>query len=71
MGTGRSSSKAARRWQCGWVTDRFGVSWQIVPMALGKMLQDTDPVKSARVMRAMMTMVKLDIAGLERAYNGD
>jgi predicted 3-demethylubiquinone-9 3-methyltransferase (glyoxalase superfamily) len=57
--------------ECGWLTDRFGVSWQIVPTALPRMLHDADPVKSARVMRAMMTMVKLDIAGLERAYNGD
>ena len=57
--------------ECGWLTDRFGVSWQVVPTALPRMLHDKDPVKSARVMRAMMTMVKLDIAELERAYNGD
>ncbi|SAL74767.1 3-demethylubiquinone-9 3-methyltransferase [Caballeronia terrestris] len=57
--------------QCGWVTDRFDVSWQIVPVSLGKMLQDEDPAKSTRVMQAMLKMVKLDLAGLERAYRGE
>ncbi|CAB3747645.1 VOC family protein [Paraburkholderia solisilvae] len=56
--------------QCGWLTDRFGVSWQVVPTVLGKMLQDKDPVKAKRVMEAMMGMVKLDIAALEDAYAG-
>ena len=56
--------------QCGWLTDKFGLSWQIVPSILGKLLGDKDPVKSARVMKAMMQMVKLDIAGLQRAYDG-
>jgi predicted 3-demethylubiquinone-9 3-methyltransferase (glyoxalase superfamily) len=56
--------------QCGWLTDRFGVSWQIVPTVLGKMLQDKDRAKSKRVMEAMMKMVKLDIAVLENAYAG-
>jgi predicted 3-demethylubiquinone-9 3-methyltransferase (glyoxalase superfamily) len=54
--------------QCGWITDRFGLSWQIVPNALGRMLQDPDPARAKRVMAAMLGMVKLDIAGLERAY---
>jgi predicted 3-demethylubiquinone-9 3-methyltransferase (glyoxalase superfamily) len=54
--------------QCGWLTDRYGLSWQIVPSVLGKMLQDKDAEKSNRVMKAMMEMVKLDIPGLERAY---
>lgn len=54
--------------QCGWLTDQFGVSWQIVPTVLGEMLKDPDAAKSARVMQAMMQMVKLDIAGLKRAY---
>ncbi len=54
--------------QCGWIKDRFGLSWQIVPTALGKMLQDEDPAKSKRVMEAMMKMVKLDIAALKAAY---
>ncbi len=54
--------------QCGWLTDKYGVSWQIVPRVLGEMLQDKDPAKSTRVMKAMFGMVKLDIAGLKRAY---
>ena len=54
--------------QCGWLQDKFGVSWQIVPTVLGAMLRDEDRAKSKRVMEAMMKMVKLDIAALERAY---
>ena len=56
--------------QCGWLQDRYGVSWQVVPTVLGTMLQDADRAKSSRVMKAMMKMVKLDIAALERAYAG-
>ena len=56
--------------QCGWLDDKFGLTWQIVPSILGKLLGDKDPVKAARVMNAMMQMVKLDIAGLQRAYDG-
>ena len=56
--------------QCGWLQDKFGVSWQIVPTVLGEMLHDKDPAKSRRVMEAMMKMVKLDIAELEKAYRG-
>jgi len=56
--------------QCGWLTDRFGVSWQVVPSVLGKLMSDPDPVKAARVTQAMLQMVKLDIAKLEKAYNG-
>ena len=54
--------------QCGWLTDRFGVSWQVVPDALGEMLQDPDPRRSANVMKAMMQMIKLDLAKLQAAY---
>ncbi|MDE1182784.1 VOC family protein [Paraburkholderia sp.] len=57
--------------QCGWLTDKYGVSWQIVPLALDRMLKDPDAEKSARVMQALMQMVKLDIATLERAYRGE
>lgn len=57
--------------QCGWVTDRFGVTWQIIPRILSQLLQDPDPEKSGRVMKAMMEMVKLDIAGLQKAYDGE
>ncbi len=56
--------------QCGWLTDRFGVSWQIVPTVLGEMLQDKDAAKSQRAMQAMLGMVKLDIAALKKAYEG-
>ena len=56
--------------RCGWVTDRFGVSWQIVPTVLGAMLRDEDPRKATRVMEAMLKMVKLDIAALRRAWDG-
>ena len=54
--------------RCGWLTDKFGVSWQIVPAVLGRMLQDADPGRSSRVMRAMLAMQKLDVARLEHAY---
>jgi predicted 3-demethylubiquinone-9 3-methyltransferase (glyoxalase superfamily) len=56
--------------QCGWLTDKFGVSWQIVPEALIRLLRDPDPATAARVMQAMLTMVKLDIAALENAGRG-
>jgi predicted 3-demethylubiquinone-9 3-methyltransferase (glyoxalase superfamily) len=57
--------------QCGWLKDRYGVSWQIVPSALLRLMGDPDPAKAARVTQAMMEMVKLDIAGLQRAYDGE
>jgi predicted 3-demethylubiquinone-9 3-methyltransferase (glyoxalase superfamily) len=56
--------------QCGWLKDRFGLSWQIVPEALSRMMKSGDAAQSARVFKAMMQMVKLDIAQLERAYAG-
>lgn len=56
--------------QCGWLADRFGVSWQIVPAVLSELLSDPDPVKANRVMQSMLQMVKLDIAELRRAYKG-
>ncbi len=55
--------------QCGWLTDRFGITWQIVPAALKTMLADQDAAKTQRVMQAMFPMKKLDIATLEAAYN--
>ena len=56
--------------QCGWLKDRFGVSWQVIPDQLGTLLQQPDRAKAARVMQAMMGMVKLDIAALEAASAG-
>jgi predicted 3-demethylubiquinone-9 3-methyltransferase (glyoxalase superfamily) len=56
--------------RCGWLKDRFGVSWQVVPSILGKLLQDPDPAKSKRVMAAMLQMNKLDIKGLQQAADG-
>lgn len=53
--------------QCGWLTDKFGVSWQIIPTILGTLLSDKDAQKAARVMQAMMGMVKIDIRGLQEA----
>ena len=53
---------------CGWLIDRFGVRWQIVPAALEEMMRDQDPARSKRVTDAMLTMVKLDIATLEKAF---
>jgi predicted 3-demethylubiquinone-9 3-methyltransferase (glyoxalase superfamily) len=55
---------------CGWLKDKFGLSWQIVPEAIPQMMSDPDARKSARVMNAFMTMKKLDLAALERAYTG-
>lgn len=54
--------------RCGWLKDKYGVSWQIVPTALGQMLQDKDHEKAKRVMQAMLQMDKIDIAGLKQAY---
>ena len=56
--------------QCGWLRDRYGVCWQIVPTALGEMMKDPDRRRARRVMEAMLGMRKLDIAGLRRAYDG-
>jgi predicted 3-demethylubiquinone-9 3-methyltransferase (glyoxalase superfamily) len=56
--------------QCGWLKDRYGVSWQIVPAMLPDLLADPDPQRSGRVMQALLGMVKLDIAGLREAYDG-
>ena len=61
-------SEGGKEGQCVWLTDKFGVSWQIVPEQLGKLLRDPDPVKAGRVMQAMMQMKKIDIAVLQRAY---
>lgn len=62
-------SQGGKQQPCGWLQDKFGVSWQVVPRALGQLMGDKDPVKAGRVMQAMMKMTKLDIAGLQAAYN--
>jgi predicted 3-demethylubiquinone-9 3-methyltransferase (glyoxalase superfamily) len=56
--------------RCGWLKDKFGLSWQIVPTALTRMLGDTDAAKSGRVMKAMLEMEKLDLKLLQQAYDG-
>ena len=56
--------------QCGWLKDKYGVSWQIVPSILGEMLGDKDVARANRVMKAMLQMKKIDIDGLKRAYSG-
>ena len=55
--------------QCGWLTDKFGLSWQVVPIVLTELLQDKDAAKSQRVMKAMLQMDKIDIAALKQAYD--
>ena len=63
-------SAGGKKVQCGWLKDKFGLSWQIVPTILGELMSDKDPVKSQRVMEAMLKMVKLDINKLKAAYAG-
>ena len=53
--------------QCGWLVDKFGLSWQIIPTALGQLMGGPDPERAGRVMQAMLGMIKIDIAGLQRA----
>ena len=64
-------SAGGREDKCAWLQDKFGVSWQIVPKALLELMQDKDPVKSQRVFKAMLQMIKIDIEGLKRAYRGE
>ena len=64
-------SEGGEKIQCGWLKDKFGLSWQIVPTALGRLMHSGDPEKSSRVAKAMMKMVKLDIALLQKAFDGE
>jgi len=64
-------SEGGEKQRCGWLKDKYGLSWQIIPSVLGELLGDPDPVKSQRVMQAMMQMDKIDIKGLQEAYGGE
>jgi len=61
-------SAGGRKDRCGWLKDKFGLSWQIIPSVLGEMLQDKDPERANRVMKAMLQMDKIDIQRLRQAY---
>ena len=65
-----SLSEGGEKGQCGWLKDKFGVSWQIVPTVLEVLLQDEDTEKADRVLKAILQMEKIDIAGLREAYAG-
>jgi predicted 3-demethylubiquinone-9 3-methyltransferase (glyoxalase superfamily) len=62
-------SAGGKKERCGWLRDKYGLSWQIIPTALGEMLRDSDPAKANRVMKAMLQMDKIDIKGLKHAYD--
>ena len=64
-------SEGGEKGRCGWLKDKFGVSWQVIPTALPRMLQDKDAEKSRRVIKAMLQMDKIDIATLKQAYDQD
>jgi len=57
--------------RCGWLEDRFGLSWQVIPSVIGELLTDADPAKAGRVGHALMTMQKLDLGALQRAHRGE
>ncbi len=61
-------SEGGEKQRCGWLKDRYGLSWQVIPSVLGEMLRDKDAERSKRVMRAMLQMDKIDIKGLRQAY---
>lgn len=61
-------SAGGKKERCGWLKDKYGLSWQIIPSALGQMMQDKDPRKSKRVMNAMLQMDKIEIKALKQAY---
>jgi len=63
-------SEGGQKSQCGWLKDKYGLSWQVVPTILGELMQDKDPEKANRVMQAVLKMTKLDIATLKQAYEG-
>jgi predicted 3-demethylubiquinone-9 3-methyltransferase (glyoxalase superfamily) len=63
-------SKGGAPGQCGWLTDKYGVSWQVVPTVLPKMLADKDPARVSRVLKALLPMTKIEVAVLEKAFKG-
>ena len=65
----RKLSEGGQEQPCGWLQDKYGLSWQIIPTILGKLLGDKDPTKAQRVMQAMLQMKKIDIARLKQAYD--
>ena len=67
---GKLTADGGEESRCGWLKDKFGLSWQIIPSALGELLGDPDPEKAGRAMQAMLGMQKIDIAGLQKAAAG-
>ena len=63
-------SAGGEKGRCGWLKDKYGLSWQVIPRALGELLNDADPAKAQQVMKAMMQMTKIDIEGLKQARRG-
>ena len=61
-------SEGGEKQRCGWLKDKFGVSWQIIPSTLGRLMNDPDPVKAQRVMQAMLQMNKIEIKSLQQAH---
>jgi predicted 3-demethylubiquinone-9 3-methyltransferase (glyoxalase superfamily) len=66
---GKLTANGGQEGRCGWLKDKYGLSWQIIPRILGEMLGDPDPAKARRVMEAMLKMDKIDLSGLRRAYD--
>lgn len=64
-------SEGGEKSRCGWLKDKYGLSWQVIPTILGELMGGNDPEKSKRVMHALLQMDKLDIEGLKRAYNNE
>jgi predicted 3-demethylubiquinone-9 3-methyltransferase (glyoxalase superfamily) len=63
-------SEGGEKGRCGWLKDKFGLSWQVIPTALGELMGDPDPEKAGRVVQAMLGMTKIDIQGLRDAHEG-
>lgn len=68
---GKLTADGGEESMCGWLKDKYGLSWQIIPSALGGMISDPDPAKSQRAVQAMLQMQKIDIEGIRKAYNGE